>query len=100
MSELEDLADEYEAGLRKCIASGYEEYGPYFQRRQQLIIDSLRFAAAAPPLPTTNAGGEALIHQWRQEAKRFRVAQEECDIDADQWVLNEAEPDRPGKCAR
>jgi hypothetical protein len=44
-AELLALADEYEDGLKKCAGSGYEEYGPGFQRRQQMIIDALRFSA-------------------------------------------------------
>jgi hypothetical protein len=43
--ELLALADEYETGLQKCVASGYEEYGPDFQERQQMIIDALRYYA-------------------------------------------------------
>lgn len=39
------LASEYEAGLKKCAASGYEEYGPDFQRKHQMVIDALRLAA-------------------------------------------------------
>jgi hypothetical protein len=45
-AELDALADEYQAGLEKCVASGYEEYGPDFQRRQKMVIASLRAASA------------------------------------------------------
>lgn len=44
--ELLALADEYEVGLKKCVASGYAEYGPDFQRRHQMVIDALRTTAA------------------------------------------------------
>jgi hypothetical protein len=43
--EMLALADEYEAGLKKCAASGYEEYGADFQRKHQMIIDAIRLAA-------------------------------------------------------
>lgn len=43
--ELLALADEYEAGVNKMRASGYEEYGPSVLRKHQLTIDALRFQA-------------------------------------------------------
>lgn len=45
-AEFDTLADEYQAGLEKCIESGYDEYGPDFQRRHQMIILALRGAAS------------------------------------------------------
>ena len=39
------IAAEYEAGTAKAVATGYEEFGPAFQRQRQIIIDALRFYA-------------------------------------------------------
>jgi len=39
------LANEFEAGTIKAGASGYEEFGPEWQRERALIISSLRFCA-------------------------------------------------------
>ena len=56
-AEFDALADEYQTGLEKCAASGYEEYGPNFQRRHQMVIAALRAAsslralAELPPKP-------------------------------------------------
>ena len=44
-NELRQLADEYEAGLQKMVASGYEEFGPDVQRKHRMVIDALRYQA-------------------------------------------------------
>lgn len=36
------IASDYEAGLNKALRSGYEEFGPTWERRQRLIIKALR----------------------------------------------------------
>ena len=42
-TEFDTLADEYQAGLDKCIASGYEEFNnPDFLRQRRMIIAALR----------------------------------------------------------
>lgn len=41
-AEINALADEYQRGLEKMIASGYEEFGPTVQRRHAIIIEALR----------------------------------------------------------
>lgn len=40
------LADEYQHGLDKMIASGYEEFGSYSQRRHGMVITALRAYAS------------------------------------------------------
>lgn len=40
------LADEYQRGLNKMIASGYEEFGPDIQRQHKMVITALRAYAA------------------------------------------------------
>lgn len=42
LAEFAALADEYQAGLDKMIASGYEEFGPDVQRRHKMVITALR----------------------------------------------------------
>jgi hypothetical protein len=63
--ELLALADEYEAGLKKCASSGYEEYGADFQKRHRMVIDALR-ASAQPDSISTPELLEMLIKrlQW------------------------------------
>lgn len=41
-AEFAALADEYQAGLDKCAATGYEEYGPDFRIRQRMVVTALR----------------------------------------------------------
>jgi len=53
------LANEYEVGLQKMVSSGYEEYGPDFQRHHRMVIDALRFHAAAALSDTSSSAGEA-----------------------------------------
>lgn len=43
--EFTALADEYQAGLDKAIASGYEEFGEEFRRRHGMVIVALRYYA-------------------------------------------------------
>ena len=45
-AELLAIADDYEAGLNRALASGYEEFGPTWERRQRLIIKALRATAS------------------------------------------------------
>lgn len=45
--ELVKLADAYEAGTAKCVASGYEEFGPAFQRERALVATALRRLASS-----------------------------------------------------
>ena len=59
--------------------------------RQEKIADRTR------QLFDTTA--EALIQQWRANAKRFRAAQEDCDIADEEWFANKTEADRLDKCA-
>lgn len=49
--ELLALADEFEAGTAKALATGYEEYGPQFQRKRKLVVDALRYAALSTASP-------------------------------------------------
>lgn len=44
-AELLAMADEFEAGTAKAIATGYEEFGPEFQRKRKLLVDALRSVA-------------------------------------------------------
>lgn len=45
-SEYAALADKYQDGLDKCLASGYEEFGPKFIREREMVIRALRAQAA------------------------------------------------------
>jgi hypothetical protein len=49
------LADQYEAGMNRALASGYEEFGPLWESQHRLVIKALRSFAHAPtpvrPLP-------------------------------------------------
>jgi hypothetical protein len=58
------LADEYEAGFKKAIASGYEEFGKTWELQCQLVIKALRLAASPPA-----AGSEALREALKPFAK-------------------------------
>jgi hypothetical protein len=44
--EFAALADAYQDGLDKCLASGYEEFGEKFTRDRKLVIAALRAASA------------------------------------------------------
>jgi len=44
--EFTALAAEYEAGLIKMTASGYEKFGMDMQRRHRMVIAALRTAAS------------------------------------------------------
>jgi hypothetical protein len=47
--EILAIANDYEAGLKRALASGYEEFGPTWERRQRFIIAALhRYAQRAP----------------------------------------------------
>lgn len=41
-AEFAALADAYQLGLDKMIASGYEEFGPKVQRDHKMVITALR----------------------------------------------------------
>jgi hypothetical protein len=46
-AEFAKLADEYQAGFDKCLASGYEEFSSEeFQRERRMVIAALRAASA------------------------------------------------------
>lgn len=45
-AEFDALADEYLAGLNKCLARGYEEFGEKFVRDRKMVIAALRAASA------------------------------------------------------
>jgi hypothetical protein len=45
-AEFKDLADRYQAGFEKCLASGYEEFGEKFQLERRMVIAALREASA------------------------------------------------------
>jgi hypothetical protein len=72
--EMLALAAEYEAGTKKCVASGYEEFGPEWQRKRQLLIDALRRPAQEP--------GGRYVH-----------------IDNVIYHLDDIEVDKAGKCS-
>lgn len=61
-SELLALADEFQAGTDKCMASGYEEYGPEFFRKRQLIVTALRATATPVGPPKTDASTMTCTH--------------------------------------
>lgn len=46
-AELLALAVDYETGLQRMVASGYEEFSPDVKRNHQMVIDALRFRARA-----------------------------------------------------
>ena len=49
-AELNELADEYQSGLDKMVASGYEEFSPAALRQRRLVVAALRaFAVANSP---------------------------------------------------
>lgn len=64
-AEFDALAKEYQAGLEKCMASGYEEFGPDFQRRQQMIVAALRAASALRAL--SELGAKASLYPLRDD---------------------------------
>lgn len=41
-AEYQELANQYQRGLDKMIASGYEEFGPAIKRQHAMIITALR----------------------------------------------------------
>jgi hypothetical protein len=45
-AEFKALAEAYQAGLEKCVASGYEEFGPEFQRERKMVVAALLAASA------------------------------------------------------
>lgn len=44
--EFSELADAYQAGMEKCVSSGYEEFGDKFVRERKMIVAALRAAAS------------------------------------------------------
>lgn len=44
------LADEYETGMNRALASGYEEFGPLWESQHRLVIKALRSFGAAQPV--------------------------------------------------
>ena len=76
--ELVKLADAYEAGTAKCVASGYEEFGPAFQRERDLIVTALRRLASSEG----EVKGEPEPVAWLRhgpDGDEFAI----CDEDAD-----------------
>jgi hypothetical protein len=45
-ADFKALADKFQDGMDKCIASGYEEFGPEFMRERKMLIAALRAASA------------------------------------------------------
>lgn len=66
-SELSALADKYEAGLAKMIASGYEEFGHDAPRNHRLVIEALRKAAATQPGWNSLLSREEVVEYLRKE---------------------------------
>jgi hypothetical protein len=70
-SEYAALADKYQDGLDKCLASGYEEFGPKFIREREMVIRALRIQAACD-------GDAAATPQeqvaWWEEQCRLKMA--------------------------
>ncbi len=69
--EIAALADEYEAGTNKALASGYEEYGPDFKRKRQIVIDALRLYARLSATSPGDAVREALETIAKGETQVF-----------------------------
>lgn len=79
--ELLAIADRYEDGLKKMIASGYEEFGPEVQRQHRLIIDALRHSAGATnaltstePQPTQQTSMADGLKEARDQLIKVRDA--------------------------
>ena len=53
MTEQEEMlaiANDYELGMNRALASGYEEFGPTWERQHRLIIAALRRGAQRSPM--------------------------------------------------
>lgn len=65
--ELSALADAYEAGLARMLASGYEEYGPDVLRKHRLVIYALRQKAADPETIAEAVCHDEQLRIWADE---------------------------------
>jgi hypothetical protein len=70
--EILAIANDYEAGLKRALASGYEEFGPTWERRQRFIIAALhRYAQGAPDTPDGFNFHQHLKRQREWSGKTF-----------------------------
>lgn len=61
-AEFNSLADEFQAGLDKCVASGYEEFTSVdFLRQRKMVIAALRAASALRALAELPPRGQDVV---------------------------------------
>jgi hypothetical protein len=94
---LRQLADEYEAGLQKMVASGYEEFGPDVQRKHRMVIDALRYQAGGVAQRAIDSGGPVTGEQepvgWQRHVGENCWTQ--CDRPSDEELRTKPDNFRP-----
>lgn len=71
------LVDEYEAGLRKMEAAGYEEFGPIIERHK-LVIAALRAGGFSAKI--RNSGKVIWLGRFDDPAKAARTYDEKARV--------------------